>query len=51
MKDNGEGAKSAPDQASNNFAVIRNYRDVYSSLENFLANINCTSTPTFIQIS
>lgn len=47
-KDNGEGANSAPDQTSQNFATLRNYRQIYGSLENLLANLNC-SNPSIVE--
>lgn len=46
-KDNGEGANSAPDQTSQNFTILLNYRQVYGTIENLLANINC-SNPSFM---
>lgn len=47
VKDNGEGANSAPDQGSRLFVFFRNYRQNYGTLENFLANINCAN-PSYV---
>lgn len=44
-KDNGEGAKSSPDQTSNAFGIYRNWLLVFDDVDDFLANINCANPP------